>query len=127
MTKRFVIYFWLKKGAIMIIDDIINKKNNHFKNETKGLCSNCNNASTCSFIQNSEKTVLECEEYDCSTSDSTTNIDKDVLIKTSAKLSSNIVNKEKSTYKGLCVNCEYHEICKYPKPEAGVWHCEEYK
>ena len=28
--------------------------------------------------------------------------------------------------KGLCVNCDNRHHCKYPKPEGGVWHCEEY-
>lgn len=30
-------------------------------------------------------------------------------------------------FKGLCVNCAYRETCLYPKPEGGVWHCEEYE
>ena len=35
--------------------------------------------------------------------------------------------KENSAqYKGLCQTCEYRETCTYPKPEGGVWHCEEY-
>ena len=29
-------------------------------------------------------------------------------------------------YKGLCVNCARREICEHPKPEGGVWHCDEY-
>jgi len=28
---------------------------------------------------------------------------------------------------GLCVNCEDRETCIYPKPEGGVWRCEEYR
>lgn len=29
--------------------------------------------------------------------------------------------------KGLCINCENRNTCKYIKPDGGVWHCEEYK
>lgn len=29
-------------------------------------------------------------------------------------------------HRGLCVNCANRETCLYPKPEGGVWHCEEY-
>jgi hypothetical protein len=29
-------------------------------------------------------------------------------------------------HKGLCMNCANRETCLYPKPEGGVWHCEEY-
>jgi hypothetical protein len=28
--------------------------------------------------------------------------------------------------RGLCVNCARLEGCTYPKPEGGVWRCEEY-
>ncbi len=27
---------------------------------------------------------------------------------------------------GLCRNCEARPRCTFPKPEAGVWRCEEY-
>ncbi|HTS66225.1 MAG TPA: hypothetical protein VMS37_25420 [Verrucomicrobiae bacterium] len=27
---------------------------------------------------------------------------------------------------GLCSNCDNRETCVYPKPEGGVWRCEEY-
>jgi hypothetical protein len=29
--------------------------------------------------------------------------------------------------KGLCVNCANLGTCTFPKPESGVWHCEEYR
>ncbi|MHC4942009.1 MAG: hypothetical protein ACYTG7_03225 [Planctomycetota bacterium] len=35
--------------------------------------------------------------------------------------------KEAEGFKGLCMNCAHREICLYPKPEGGVWHCEEYE
>jgi len=35
---------------------------------------------------------------------------------------------EKSTEpKGLCRNCKKKETCKLPKPEGGVWRCEDYE
>ena len=27
---------------------------------------------------------------------------------------------------GLCMDCANAETCTWPKPEGGVWHCEEY-
>ena len=30
-------------------------------------------------------------------------------------------------YRGLCSLCENRTTCTYPKPEGGVWHCEEYR
>ena len=36
--------------------------------------------------------------------------------------------EEKSTeQKGLCRNCKKEKTCKLPKPEGGVWRCEEYE
>jgi hypothetical protein len=32
-----------------------------------------------------------------------------------------------SDLKGLCVNCDNRHTCTFPKPEEGVWHCEEYR
>jgi (2Fe-2S) ferredoxin/predicted RNA-binding Zn-ribbon protein involved in translation (DUF1610 family) len=29
-------------------------------------------------------------------------------------------------YRGLCLNCAKREFCTFPKPEGGVWHCDEY-
>jgi hypothetical protein len=31
-----------------------------------------------------------------------------------------------AAYVGLCATCENRAICIYPKPEGGVWRCEEY-
>lgn len=30
-------------------------------------------------------------------------------------------------YRGLCVNCDVRETCTLPRPEGGVWYCEEYQ
>jgi hypothetical protein len=30
-------------------------------------------------------------------------------------------------YKGLCKNCKKQKTCKLPKPEGGVWRCEDYQ
>lgn len=32
-----------------------------------------------------------------------------------------------SSLKGLCMNCDLAGICSIPKPETGVWFCNEYK
>jgi hypothetical protein len=30
-------------------------------------------------------------------------------------------------YKGLCKNCKKQDTCTLPKPEGGVWRCEDYE
>ena len=28
---------------------------------------------------------------------------------------------------GLCSDCNHYSYCSFPKPESGVWHCEDYQ
>ena len=35
--------------------------------------------------------------------------------------------KEIRPIKGLCMNCAHSAYCLLPRPESGVWHCEEYE
>ena len=36
--------------------------------------------------------------------------------------------EENSTpQKGLCRNCKKEKTCKLPRPEGGVWRCEDYE
>ena len=30
-------------------------------------------------------------------------------------------------HRELCTICEDKNVCVFPKPEGGVWHCEEYR
>jgi hypothetical protein len=34
---------------------------------------------------------------------------------------------KKPVLKGLCINCEHRFTCTLPRPETGVWYCEEYE
>jgi len=34
---------------------------------------------------------------------------------------------KKQTFKGLCINCDHRFTCTLPRPESGVWYCEEYE
>lgn len=47
--------------------------------------------------------------------------------KSNAKISSRVRSKNSDQYKGLCRNCKKRKGCTLPKPEGGVWHCEEYE
>ena len=30
-------------------------------------------------------------------------------------------------FRGLCATCDNADDCSFPKDDAGVWHCEEYR
>ena len=35
--------------------------------------------------------------------------------------------QDSDKYKGLCKNCKKQKTCTLPKPEGGVWRCEDYE
>jgi hypothetical protein len=35
--------------------------------------------------------------------------------------------QDSSKHKGLCKNCKKRDSCQLPKPEGGVWRCEDYE
>ncbi len=35
--------------------------------------------------------------------------------------------QDSSRYKGLCKNCRKRDNCQLPRPEGGVWRCEDYE
>jgi hypothetical protein len=90
----------------------------------QGLCLTCQNAPECTFPRDSEKPILQCEEFD------------DILGRSPEKVSLEgcrpprpaliKAERELETWIGLCKNCANRKDCRYPKREGGVWRCEEY-
>jgi len=87
--------------------------------EYRDLCSTCNHAPTCGNRSTPEKPVFYCEEFD--------NYVPVTVKKTSVSASAPAEMIDSDKYKGLCSNCENRETCILPKPEGGIWHCEEYR
>ncbi len=87
----------------------------------RGLCSVCKEASTCTYRRDSWQPVWQCDEFECESIQVSTFPPIDSPFKSDAAYESS------GEYKGLCVNCEKRETCTYPKPEGGVWHCDEYE
>lgn len=81
------------------------------------LCMTCNNARNCMYRLNKPDPVVECEEFD------------GYALPPSAVVTAEPELKivPDTRFKGLCVNCNKRETCTFPKPEAGVWHCEDYE
>jgi hypothetical protein len=88
--------------------------------EIKSLCVNCKYNKDCNYRIQSQENIIFCEEYE---------IGGEISIKTSnkkePKKSKTTVNK-KLRFNGLCINCSNRFNCTHPKPEGGVWHCEDY-
>ena len=98
-------------------NDEMKKNDNADVRHQKGICSSCENLSLCSFIHPERQTVFFCEEFSSGSAGAAP-----------------IVSEKKSgvpapldTSMGLCATCDDAKICIYPKDEAGIWHCEEYR
>jgi len=35
--------------------------------------------------------------------------------------------RDSARYKGLCRNCKKRQDCTVPKPDGGIWRCEDYE
>ena len=92
------------------------------KETYRGLCSTCKNAEHCTFPRNPDKPILQCDEF------VGFEYEKSGEKPAGAKKTSNTeeVNSD-SRFKGLCKICAKRETCTFPKPETGVWQCEEYE
>jgi hypothetical protein len=97
------------------------------KNRYLGLCSYCKSAPNCTFVRDPNRPVYECEEFEGITYVSIRVPNQKNI--SPANSSKNPLTREDSlhSYKGLCSNCEERATCVYPKPEGGVWHCDEYR
>jgi hypothetical protein len=87
----------------------------------QGLCSTCNHLESCGFRRDTQRPVIECDEFDNYVAPARPQG------KTEAKASLTTQDKDDSRqYKGLCVNCGVRETCKLHSPDESIWHCEEY-
>ena len=90
----------------------------------RGLCASCENAPSCTFTRDPGRPVLQCEEFDGGVSSPPKTAGRDVA---SVPRPHATEDKDSAELRGLCVDCEERQTCTYPKPEGGVWHCEEYR
>jgi hypothetical protein len=92
--------------------------------EYRSLCSTCRNAADCTYQKDRQKPSLYCEEFE---------IDICPPVKTAGEEKSSLItpvdakDEDSSNFMGLCSNCDNHSTCAFPKPEGGIWHCEEYQ
>ena len=92
-----------------------------------GLCSTCNKESSCTFPRDHSRPVMQCEEFEGIIPAPAKNERKNNPISDNSRVHSHTEEDHSGTYMGLCSNCEKRETCTFPKPESGVWRCEEYQ
>ncbi len=84
-----------------------------------GLCSTCNNSSTCVHLS-SRGPVLSCELFD----DRSFSPVKDKRMVTAG--GDRLPAEAPNGFMGLCLNCDGRETCVLAGRNEGVWHCEQY-
>ncbi|MDQ1265118.1 MAG: hypothetical protein QG635_268 [Bacteroidota bacterium] len=87
--------------------------------EELGICSTCNYLDNCARRKKHTEAVWYCEEFD-------NNIEPKISTKIRLATEQPEIPIEEKIFVGLCANCEIRNECAYPKPEGGVWHCNEY-
>jgi hypothetical protein len=95
----------------------------------QGLCSTCNEAPHCVYAKNATSPILYCEMFDDSQPEEKAEIGhSEDLNQDQDETETKTVQENPShgQLKGLCVNCDHRHHCTFPKPEGGIWHCEEY-
>jgi len=84
----------------------------------RDLCSTCSHSATCGHRSTPERPILFCELFE-------------VVASPVAVTPTDTPKPRDRQYagdlQGLCRNCENGPTCTLPKPEGGVWHCEEYR
>ena len=93
-------------------------------NKYREICSICKNAPGCTFPKDSQKPVLNCEEFEVDTCPSVKTTGKD---ESPATDSGDPEDEDSGNFIGLCSDCDNRKTCVFPKPEGGIWHCEEYR
>jgi hypothetical protein len=95
--------------------------------EYLGICTTCNYAANCAHrIRNADVAIWECDNYDDYVPEAE-GVNHGAAGIPRAAVQASAGELDVAEYRGLCKNCERRKDCLYPKPEAGVWHCEEYE
>lgn len=100
--------------------DVRIRMNSDDSDPYRDLCSNCDNADACDGGTRPRRPIFFCESFEVFGAAPVMERDQDNPAPLRAAPSAN-------GYAGLCMNCDNVRVCMLPKPEGGVWHCEEYR
>ena len=92
------------------------------KTRPSGICVTCRHGESCMYATDPKRPVLQCEEFECHESSAPAG----AATREKRRRNPSEDAAASAGLKGLCVNCDIRDHCDYPRPEGGVWHCEEY-
>jgi hypothetical protein len=84
------------------------------------VCPACRFGTDCIYEAGSLRRILQCEQFELAfpAPPSASLAELNPAVETT--------NGARSLV-GLCSNCDLRDDCLYPKPDGGVWRCEEYR
>ena len=85
----------------------------------RGLCITCIHVETRCWVRDDGLPIVQCEQFDSGP----TGCDGEPATETEAR---DHPRMEYGDELGLCMNCDHRGDCSLPRPEGGVWHCEQY-
>ncbi len=88
-----------------------------------GICQTCRHASYCSLANGSPGERVECEEFEVAGSGFRSVAPPP---RPAPRRSRDAAAAEPDVL-GLCQNCRMRASCRLPRPEGGIWFCEEYE
>ena len=86
----------------------------------RDLCSTCDHAETCGHCGDRERPIFFCELFEATVSPKPAGPAR-------SRPEAAAAPPPAVDLKGLCSNCEERPSCTIPKPQGGIWHCEEYR
>jgi hypothetical protein len=90
---------------------------------TSGVCGTCEYDGSCVYEANSGSVILDCGEFEPGMPAAEA---RQPSTREMAASPASTESEQASEYLGLCCNCENRKGCTHPKPEGGVWFCQEY-
>jgi len=97
------------------------------KTAHRGICATCRRAPTCAFLSKDGRVVLNCEEFTPVDPPLCPSVRSVRAASTPRPPASPADRRGREKVLGLCASCERYDTCGFPKPEGGVWRCEEYQ
>lgn len=86
-----------------------------------GLCTTCVNEPVCTFPRSVDYPVTSCDEFEGGVEV------KPLRSLEGSRLTERFAVANREWFPGLCMTCEKRETCTFPKPEGGVFNCDEFE
>ena len=97
------------------------------KLEYEGICSTCKSAPVCIFRKDASRPIMQCAEFEGLPPARMMVGAIEMTRPGKSPSTDSCLGTSESCHKGLCMNCKNLEHCTFPKPDGGVWRCDEYE